>query len=259
MVNDQLILEAGRVKDGTRALITGGGSGIGKSIATALESAGAIVLVCDADPSTDPDFVVDVVEEAAVEEMFIDIERRLDGLDVLVNNVGIAGPAGLVDEIPTEDFDRVLNVNVGGTFRVTSRAVPLLRASGGGLIVNIASTAGILPYPYRSPYVASKWAMVGLGRSWAMELGEDNIRVNVICPGSVGGPRMDQVIAREAVATGADESMLRSGYERQVSMRRFMDAADIAGAVVYMASPAGRHVSGQVLSVDGATETLRSS
>ena len=243
-MNDQLILEAGRVKDGTRALVTGGGSGIGQSIATALKSAGAGVLVCDADPSTNPDFVVDIVEEAAVERMFIDIEEQLGGLDVLVNNVGIAGPAGLVDEISTEDFDRVLDVNVGGTFRVASRAVPLLRASGGGLIVNLASTAGIFPYPYRSPYVASKWALVGLGRSWAMELGEDNIRVNVICPGSVGGPRMNRVIAREAVATGVDESVLRNGYERQVSMRRFMDAADIAGAVVYMATHAGRHVKG---------------
>ncbi|HAF68339.1 MAG TPA: 3-oxoacyl-[acyl-carrier-protein] reductase [Acidimicrobiaceae bacterium] len=258
MVNDPLILEAGRVRDGTRALVTGGGSGIGRSIAAALQSAGASVVVCDADSSTNPDFVVDVVEEAAVQQMFASIKQDLGGLDVLVNNVGIAGPAGLVDEIPSDAFDQVLEVNVGGTFRVTRQAVPLLRTSGGGLIVNIASTAGIFPYPYRSPYVASKWAMVGLGQSWAMELGEDNIRVNVICPGSVGGPRMDQVIEREAEATGVDESVLRSGYESQVSMSRFMDPADIAGAVVYMASPAGRHVSGQVLSVDGATETLRS-
>ena len=259
MVNDPLILETGRVEDGIRALVTGGGSGIGQSIAAALRSAGATVLVCDSDPSTDPDFVVDVVEEAEVQQMFLHIERDLGGLDVLINNVGIAGPTGLIDEIPTDAFDQVLRVNVGGTFRVTKQAVPLLRTSGGGLIVNIASTAGILPYPYRSPYVASKWAMVGLGRSWAMELGEDNIRVNVICPGSVGGSRMDQVITREAEATGIEESVLRNGYERQVSMHRCMDAADIAGAVVYMASPAGRHISGQVLSVDGATETLRSS
>ena len=164
-MNDQLILEAGRVKDGTRALVTGGGSGIGQSIAMALKSAGAGVLVCDADPSTNPDFVVDIVEEAAVERMFIDIEEQLGGLDVLVNNVGIAGPAGLVDEISTEDFDRVLDVNVGGTFRVTCRAVPLLRASGGGLIVNLASTAGIFPYPYRSPYVAVSYTHLTLPTS----------------------------------------------------------------------------------------------
>ncbi|HJM22143.1 MAG TPA: SDR family oxidoreductase [Acidimicrobiales bacterium] len=258
-MNEPLILDAGRVEDGTRALVTGGGSGIGRAIAAALRSAGAKDFVCDIDPSTEPDAVSDIGDDESVDQLFKAIDAELGGLDVVVNNVGIAGPAGLVDEIDVDAFDEVVRVNVGGTFRVTAQAVPLLRVSGGGLIVNIASTAGIFPYPYRSPYVAAKWAVVGLGRSWAMELGEDNIRVNVICPGSVGGPRMDQVIEREAAVTGLDVSSLRRGYEQQVSMRRFMDAADIAGAVVYMASPAGRHVSGQVLSVDGATESLRSS
>ena len=258
-MKEPLILEAGRVKDGTRALVTGGGAGIGAAIAAALRSAGANVFVCDVNPSTDPDIVSDISDDNSVDQLFKAVNAKLGGLDVLVNNVGVAGPAGLVNEIEREAFDEVLRVNVGGTFRVTAQAVPMLRTAGGGLIVNIASTAGIFPYPYRSPYVAAKWAVVGLGRSWAMELGEDNIRVNVICPGSVGGPRMDQVIEQEAAATGADASALRRGYEQQVSMRRFMDPAAIAGAVVYMASPAGRHVSGQVLSVAGATESLRSS
>ena len=258
-MKEPLILDAGRVKPGTRALVTGGGSGIGRAIADALRAAGADVLVCDIDASTGPDIVSDIADDDAVDQLFKAVDRKFGGLEVLVNNVGVAGPAGLVDEIDAGAFDEVIRVNVGGTFRVTARAVPFLRASGGGLIVNIASTAGIFPYPYRSPYVAAKWAIVGLGRSWAMELGADNIRVNVVCPGSVGGPRMDQVIEREAAVTGVNPSSLRRGYEEQVSMRRFMDAADVAGAVVYMASPAGRHVSGQVLSIDGATESLRSS
>lgn len=258
-MSEPLILDAGRVQPGTRALVTGGGSGIGQAIADALRAAGADVFVCDIDASTGPDFVSDIADDDAVDQLFNAVDQKFGGLDILVNNVGVAGPAGLVDEIDAGAFDEVIRVNVGGTFRVTARAVPFLRASGAGLIVNIASTAGIFPYPYRSPYVAAKWAIVGLGRSWAMELGADNIRVNVVCPGSVGGPRMDQVIEREAAATGVDASSLRRGYEEQVSMRRFMDAADVAGAVVYMASPAGRHVSGQVLSIDGATESLRSS
>ena len=258
-MSEPLILDAGRVKPGTRALVTGGGSGIGRAIADALRAAGADVLVCDIDASTGPDIVSDIADDDAVDQLFKAVDRKFGGLEVLVNNVGVAGPAGLVDEIDAGAFDEVIRVNVGGTFRVTARAVPFLRASGAGLIVNIASTAGIFPYPYRSPYVAAKWAIVGLGRSWAMELGADNIRVNVVCPGSVGGPRMDQVIEREAAVTGVNPSSLRRGYEEQVSMRRFMDAADVAGAVVYMASPAGRHVSGQVLSIDGATESLRSS
>ncbi len=258
-MSEPLILDAGRVQPGTRALVTGGGSGIGQAIADALRAAGADVFICDIDASTGPDFVSDIADDNAVDQLFNAVDQKFGGLDILVNNVGVAGPAGLVDEIDAGAFDEVIRVNVGGTFRVTARAVPFLRASGAGLIVNIASTAGIFPYPYRSPYVAAKWAIVGLGRSWAMELGADNIRVNVVCPGSVGGPRMDQVIEREAAVTGVDASSLRRGYEEQVSMRRFMDAADVAGAVVYMASPAGRHVSGQVLSVDGATESLRSS
>ena len=258
-MSEPLILDAGRVQPGTRALVTGGGSGIGQAIADALRAAGADVFVCDIDASTGPDFVSDIADDDAVDQLFNAVDQKFGGLDILVNNVGVAGPAGLVDEIDAGAFDEVIRVNVGGTFRVTARAVPFLRASGEGLIVNIASTAGIFPYPYRSPYVAAKWAIVGLGRSWAMELGADNIRVNVVCPGSVGGPRMDQVIEREAAVTGVDASSLRRGYEEQVSMRRFMDAADVAGAVVYMASPAGRHVSGQVLSIDGATESLRSS
>ncbi len=257
-MSEPLILDAGRVQPGTRALVTGGGSGIGQAIADALRAAGADVFICDIDASTGPDFVSDIADDNAVDQLFNAVDQKFGGLDILVNNVGVAGPAGLVDEIDAGAFDEVIRVNVGGTFRVTARAVPFLRASGAGLIVNIASTAGIFPYPYRSPYVAAKWAIVGLGRSWAMELGADNIRVNVVCPGSVGGPRMDQVIEREAAVTGVDASSLRRGYEEQVSMRRFMDAADVAGAVVYMASPAGRHVSGQVLSIDGATESLRS-
>ena len=258
-MSEPLILDAGRVQPGTRALVTGGGSGIGQAIADALRAAGADVFVCDIDASTGPDFVSDIADDDAVDQLFNAVDQKFGGLDILVNNVGVAGPAGLVDEIDAGAFDEVIRVNVGGTFRVTARAVPFLRASGAGLIVNIASTAGIFPYPYRSPYVAAKWAIVGLGRSWAMELGADNIRVNVVCPGSVGGPRMDQVIEREAAVKGVDASSLRRGYEEQVSMGRFMDAADVAGAVVYMASPAGRHVSGQVLSIDGATESLRSS
>ena len=258
-MDERLILEAGRVKDGLRVLVTGGGSGIGASVVDALRSAGAKVFVCDIDPSTSPDHVADISQGQQVEEMFRAIERDLGGLDVLVNNVGIAGPAGLVDEIDPNDFDEVLRVNLSGTFRVTACAVPLLRSADSGLIVNIASTAGIFPYPYRSPYVAAKWAIVGLGRSWAMELGEDNIRVNVICPGSVGGPRMDQVIQKEAQAKGVGEAEIRSGYETQVSMRRFMDAADESLPVDNIATPKIKKKNGQVLSVDGATESLRSS
>jgi NAD(P)-dependent dehydrogenase (short-subunit alcohol dehydrogenase family) len=126
-----------------------------------------------------------------------------------------------------------------------------------GSIVNISSTAGIFGYPMRSPYVAAKWGVIGLTKSWAMELGAAGVRVNAICPGSVSGPRMDRVIEGEALKLDVDPDAIRSAYQRQVSMQTFIDAADIGEMVAFLASPAARYISGQVISVDGHTETLR--
>ena len=155
------------------------------------------------------------------------------------------------------EFDRCVAVNVGGTFRCTRAAVPRLRADGGGAIVNISSTAGHWGYPLRSPYAASKWAIEGLTATWAMELGRFGVRVNAIAPGTVAGPRMDGVIAREAAATGADPAAVRAGLEDTVSMRSFVSAGDIAATAVFLCSDAARLVNGQVVAVDGNTETFR--
>lgn len=242
--------------EGLRALVTGGGSGIGAAIAARLKLGGASVLVVDVDPATLPDVVADVADTAAVDEVFAEVSARLGGLDVLVNNVGIAGPTSAVDEMDPAAFDHCVQVNLGSMFRCTRKAVPLLRHRPGS-IVNISSTAGIFGYPLRSPYAAAKWAVVGLTKTWAMELGSDGIRVNAICPGSVGGSRMDGVIDREAAALGVAPSAVRSAYESQVSMGSFVDAADIAEAVAFLSSAAARFISGQVLGVDGHTETLR--
>ena len=244
--------------DGLRALVTGGGSGIGAAIAARLKQGGARVIVVDIDPLTSPDVVADVAETSAVDEVFTEVGRRLGGLDVLVNNVGVAGPTAAVEDMDPDAFDRCVQVNLGSMFRCTRRAVPLLRERPGS-IVNISSTAGIFGYPLRSPYAAAKWAVVGLTKTWAMELGASGIRVNAICPGSVGGSRMDGVIEREAAALGVEAAAVRSAYESQVSMGSFVDAADIAEAVAFLSSPAARYISGQALGVDGHTETLRTS
>ena len=247
-----------------RVLITGGASGIGRAMADAFRKDGALVHVADVDGMADQPpgrgfTAADVSDPSDVDRLFDDVMAGLGGLDVLCANVGIAGPTGPVEELEASDWDRTMAVNVRSAFLCCRRAVPLLREAGGGSILLTASTAGITGYPMRSPYAASKYAVGGLGQTLAMEVGELGIRVNVICPGSVDGERMDGVIAAESAATGVPEANLRAGYEKQVSMRTFVEGRDIGAMAVFLASPAARFVNGQTISVDGGLETLRNS
>lgn len=242
---------------GQRALVTGGGSGIGAAIAATMRSAGADVRTCDIDPASGADIECDVSDASAVDRLFRRLDEELGGLDVCVNNVGVAGPTGRVEDIDPDEFDRCVSVNLGGTFRVTQAAVRRMRTAGRGSIVNISSTAGHFGYPLRSPYTASKWAIEGLTRTWAMELGRHRVRVNCVAPGTIAGSRMQGVIDREADAIGVEPAMLKGAYEDQVSMRSFVDASDIAATVAFLCSDAARLINGQVIAVDGHTETLR--
>ncbi len=189
--------------------------------------------------------------------LFEEALAHLGGLDVLINNAGIAGPTAAVEDVTPEEWDRTMAININGQFYCARRAVPLIKAAGGGSIINMASSAGILGYPMRSPYAASKWAVIGLTKTLAMELGEFDIRVNAICPNAVEGPRMDAVITAEAQAKDISEKEV---YERLVegtSMRTFVSTDDVANLVLFLCSAAGNKISGQALSVDGHTETLR--
>jgi len=244
---------------GRTALVTGGGAGIGAAIARTLRAAGAEVRTCDVDRATEPDLVCDVNDERAVAAMFTALDADLGGLDICINNVGVAGPTGTVDELDPTEFDRCIGVNIGGTFRVTAEAVRRMRRSSQGSIVNISSTAGHFGYPLRSAYTASKWAIEGLTHTWAMELGRFGIRVNGIAPGTIAGPRMQGVIDREAENLGVDPATVKARYQDQVSMRTFVDGSDIAAAAAFLCSDAARFINGQILSVDGHTETLRTS
>lgn len=249
---------------GLRIMITAGGAGIGHAIAKMFVENGAQVHVCDVAPERLEALqgmgatVCDVANEAQVDNWFAEAQAYLGGLDVLVNNAGISGPAAKIEDVPTSAWEETLAVNLTGQFFCCRRAVPLLKANGSGSIVNIASTAGLYGYPLRSPYAASKWAVIGLTKTLAMELGTFNIRVNAICPGSINNPRMDGVIERESAARGISPATIRQNYLNQVSMQTFIDPEEIAAMTLFICSEAGKHISGQALCVDGHTETMRS-
>jgi len=253
---------------GKRAVVTAGAGGIGRAIVESLMAAGARVHICDVDDArlaavkeALPGLggtLADVADPAAVDRLFDAALGALGGLDILVNNAGIAGPTAPADEISPENWRRTIAVDLDGAFHCARRAIPALKQAGGGSIVNIASTAGLFGFPNRSPYAAAKWGVIGLTKTLAMELGPYGIRVNAICPGSVAGPRMDQVIAADAAARGLDPADIREAYVAQVSMRTFVDAGDIANMALFVCSDAGAKISGQALAVDGHTETLTS-
>jgi NAD(P)-dependent dehydrogenase (short-subunit alcohol dehydrogenase family) len=199
----------------------------------------------------------DVAHPGDVDRLFDAAAAALGGLDILVNNAGIAGPTRKVEDISTDDWDRCVAVNLNGMFYCTRRGVPLLKAAGGGSIVNISSVAGRLGYPLRTPYAASKWAVVGLTKSLAMELGPDGIRVNCIQPGLVAGPRIDRVIQAKADALGVGFEEMKQRLLKTVSLRRMVTAEDVAETALFVCSPAGASVTGQALSVCGDHQVLQ--
>ena len=253
--------------NGLRVLITASASGIGLAVAEAFLKSGAAVHICDINEEqldtcsqSLPDAglsCVDVSNHAAVDILFEEAVTHLGGLDVLINNAGIAGPTALVEDVEPLDWERTMAVNVNGQFYCTRRAVPLLKDAGGGSIINMSSSAGLLGYPMRAPYAASKWAVIGLTKTMAMELGEFGIRVNAVCPNAVEGPRMDAVIAAEAKAKGISEEKVYQGLVQGTSMRTFVTTDDVSSMILFLCSNAGSKISGQALSVDGFTETLR--
>jgi NAD(P)-dependent dehydrogenase (short-subunit alcohol dehydrogenase family) len=201
-----------------------------------------------------PASLTDVADASAVDAMFAALERAFGGLDILVNNAGIAGPTGPVEKLAPADWRRCVAVNLDGAFLCARRAVPLLKAAGGGAIVNISSTAGLMGYALRTPYASAKWAVIGLSGSLAIEVGPYAIRVNAICPGSVEGARMARVIRAEAAARGVSEEEVRQAYVRTTSLRSFIPPEQIAAMALFLCSDRGASISGQAIAVDGNTE-----
>jgi NAD(P)-dependent dehydrogenase (short-subunit alcohol dehydrogenase family) len=246
---------------GLRVLVTAGASGIGAVIASAFAETGAAIHVCDIDDAALDAFQksfpscqathADVADAAQVTSLFETQRSRFGGLDVLVNCAGIAGPTAGVEKITEEEWTRAIDVNLNGQYRCLHHAVPMLRESKNANIICISSIAGRLGIPWRTPYVATKWAIVGIAKSLAAELGPDNIRVNAVLPGIVEGPRMDGVISARAKMEGIDEKEMREEYLRSISLGRMVTADDVALTCLFLCSPAGRNISGQAISVDG--------
>ncbi|CRL13242.1 SDR family oxidoreductase [Phaeobacter italicus] len=244
-----------------RVLITAGGSGIGRAMAEGFAAAGHQVWVTDVNADSLSDLpagwqasVVDAADEDSVAALFAEVREQWGGLDVLCANAGIAGPTALIEDIALEDWRKCVSVNLEGCFLAAKYAAPLMKAARAGSIIVTSSTAGQYGYPNRAPYASAKWAVIGLMKTLAMELGPYGVRANAICPGAVEGPRMEGVLEREAAAKGMSRDQVYEGYASGTSMRSFVEARDIANMAVFLGSDAARLVSGQVIAVDGHTE-----
>lgn len=240
-------------------MVSAGGAGLGRAIAKAFADAGARVHVCDiaegalaelrASSPAIGTARADAARPEDVASWFGIALGFLGGLDVLVNNVGIAGPTAPLEAIAVEDWDRTLAVNLRSFYLAARHAIPPLRAAGGGTIINMSSVAGRLGYPLRTPYAASKWAVIGLTQSLAIELGPARIRVNALLPGVVAGERTDRATAAKAAARGVAFERMEAEILAQVSLGRMVEPADVAAMALFLASPAGRSITGQSLSI----------
>lgn len=251
---------------GQRVLITAGAAGIGRAIADMLVPLGARVAICDIsrtaldDAASSLDLAAaveaDVSNEDDVDRLIDDVRAKLGGLDALINNAGIAGPTGAVDEIDPADWRRCIDIGLTGQFLCARRAVPLMKEAGGGSIVSMSSAAGRFGYAYRTPYSATKFGVIGFTQSLAKELGPHGIRVNALLPGIIEGPRMSKVIADRAEQVGVSKDEMTRRYLNNISLRRMTSPRDVAAMVAFLISDAGRNISGQSIGVDGNVETL---
>ena len=248
---------------GLRVLVTAGAAGIGRVIAQTFLDHGARVHVCDVDdkalaalPKQITHTRTDVADVAQVDKLFEDVKRTLGGLDVLVNNAGIAGPTAKVEDIDPKDWERTLAVDMNGMFYCTRKGMPMIKAAGGGSIINLSSAAGLHGFPQRSPYCAAKWGVVGFTKSLSVEAGPDKVRVNCICPGIVEGDRMERVVAAKAKASGVSFEAFREKFLETTSMRSTVSAQEIADMALFLASDAGKHITGQAHAVDAGVRYL---
>jgi len=243
-----------------RVLVTAGASGIGREIVRAFGANGAKVFVCDIDSTALKALamevdglltaVCDISRPDDIDRMVSLAVSALGGLDVLVNNAGISGPTAPVELIPPDEWEKVVQVNLNGTFHVTRLAIPHLKKSSAGVIIIMSSVAGRFGYADRSPYSTTKWGLIGFMKTLSIELGRFNIRANAILPGAVEGPRIDRVLEGRAKVTGRSVDEERESALSTQSLKRFVDPKDIAALAVFLASDAAKSISGQMIPID---------
>lgn len=264
----ELTMPVAQVLEGKTAIVTGAGNGIGRATAKAMAAAGAQVCVSDTlvedglrtvseitDAGGKAIFVqADISNEEQVQKVVSETVSAFGGLDILVNNAGIGGGMKRLHEVNTEEFSRVVDVNLIGTFFMTKYAIPHFLKSGDGRIVNIASTYGLIGAPKAAAYCATKGAIINLTRQLAVDYGPDHIRVNAICPGyidtSLGrrGPTMSE----------ADFTAATARREKAAAMQplgRQAQPEEVANVALFLASDGASFMTGSIVTVDGGCVT----
>ena len=249
-----------------KIIISAGASGIGWSAAKLFLNRGAIIYLCDIDkkfinktkkhPQNNKklfSYECDASNESEVSSFFKQVSKKTNKIDALINNVGITGPTGTIEKLKSKDWEQTLKVNVISHFYFSKLAIPMLKKNKGGTIINLSSTAGIFGFPLRSPYAASKWAVVGMTKTMAMELGKFKIRVNAICPGTIKGDRMRRVIRDKAKFLKVSKKEVEKEFVSMTSMNNWIYEEDIGKMCSFLISDDAAKISGQIVSVDGNT------
>jgi NAD(P)-dependent dehydrogenase (short-subunit alcohol dehydrogenase family) len=244
------------------AIVTGASKGIGSAIAVALASEGAKVVLAArneaglretgrriGDAERWHAVKTDVTSEHDVAEMVRQTVKQFGTIHILVNNAGIAGPTALCEDVKLAEWEETMAVNLRGPFLCAKAVLPVMKAQRWGRIVNISSITGKRPLSMRTPYASSKLGLIGFTRTLAAEVGPFEVTVNAICPGATKGPRIDAVIKNLAQAEGKSEEEIATRFLQDAALRRFVEADDVASLAVFLASDAGRNMTGQDFNV----------
>ncbi|MGX4694486.1 SDR family oxidoreductase [Streptomyces sp. JNUCC 63] len=255
------------MNSGRRVVVTAGAAGIGLATAKAFAANGDRVHICDIDEraleqvtEADPAIagtVCDVSDRSSVDAFVEAAAHTLGGIDVLVNNAGIAGPTSPVEEMDPDQWEAVLAVNLTGTFNVTRLSIPFLKKSDAGVVLIMSSVGGRYGYPNRSPYATTKRGLIGFTETLAIELGDDGIRVNAIAPGAVAGERIQRVLQGRADAGGRSLADVTADALSIQSLKRFTDPEDIAALALFLASDSAKSITGQTLAIDGGSKAAQ--